>query len=253
MLFYQPNLEKTCLIIFLSLMPLVFSCLSKAYQLNPWPCNLCDGHRNMLEAELTVSHRTPFIKFRLWPCLVHLIGPWSIGSLLVTILTGGVSPCILTSLLNPLISREISYWLYLVMVLWLQPVVPWRNRGPSVCAHRRLCCSARAGITVSSYNPLWGYIDMLSLHKLFLSHVIHYWCEFGDGVMVNDLWCHSETESLLWMRTHDCATRRMLVSRSLVMIHYGIALMCYLPLIFPWNNFYVVCRVIKQHISSLLD
>jgi hypothetical protein len=32
----------------------------------------------MLGAEVTVSRRTPFIKFRLWPCLVHFIGPWSI-------------------------------------------------------------------------------------------------------------------------------------------------------------------------------
>jgi hypothetical protein len=33
----------------------------------------------MLGAELTVSHRTPFInKFRLWPYLVRFIGPWSI-------------------------------------------------------------------------------------------------------------------------------------------------------------------------------
>jgi hypothetical protein len=34
MLFYQPNLGKTCPIIFLSLMPLVSLYLSKAYQLN---------------------------------------------------------------------------------------------------------------------------------------------------------------------------------------------------------------------------
>jgi hypothetical protein len=34
MLLYQPNLGKTCRIIFLSLMPLVSSYLSKAYQLN---------------------------------------------------------------------------------------------------------------------------------------------------------------------------------------------------------------------------
>jgi hypothetical protein len=43
--------------------------------------------------------------------------------------------------------------------------------------------------------------------------------------MINDLWCRCETESLLWMRTQDCATRRMLVSRSLVMIHCGTTLM----------------------------
>jgi hypothetical protein len=63
----------------MNLMPLISPYLSKAYQLNAWPCNLCDGHINMLGAELTVSHRTPFInKFRLWPCLVHFIGSWSI-------------------------------------------------------------------------------------------------------------------------------------------------------------------------------
>jgi hypothetical protein len=73
----------------LYLKPLNSPYLSKAYQLNlvfptyliryyPWPCDLYDGHRNMLGAELPVSHRTSFIKFRLWPCLVHFIGPWSI-------------------------------------------------------------------------------------------------------------------------------------------------------------------------------
>jgi hypothetical protein len=35
------------------------------------------------------------------------------------------------------------------------------------------------------------------MHKLFLPREIHYWCQFGDGVMINDLWCRSETESAL--------------------------------------------------------
>jgi hypothetical protein len=39
------------------------------------------------------------------------------GSLLVTILTGGVSLCILSPLLNLLVWREISYWLRLVLAL----------------------------------------------------------------------------------------------------------------------------------------
>jgi hypothetical protein len=187
----------------------------------------------MLGAELTVSHRTPFIKFRLWSCLVQFIGPWSIW----------ISTCnhsymwsislYIVILAQSIVSREISYWLCLVMVLWLKPVVPWRNRGPSVCAHTWMCCSARAGITVSSCNPLWDYVNALSWHNLFFFlRGIHYWCQFGDGVMVNGLWCRSETESLLWMRTHDCATRRMLVSRSLVMIHYRTTLICYLSYIF---------------------
>jgi hypothetical protein len=122
-----------------------------------------------------------------------------------------------------------------------------------VCAHTRLCCSARAGIAVSSYNPLWDYINMLSLHKLFLPREIHYWCQFCNGVMVNDLWCRSETESLLWMCTQDCATHWMMVSRSLVMIHCGTTLMCDLLWTPPLNNFYVVYQVIKQHLSSRLD
>jgi hypothetical protein len=45
----------------------------------------------------------------------------------------------------------------------------------------------------------------------------------------------------------------MPISWSLVMIHCGITLMCYLLWTFPWNNSYVVCQVIKQHLSSLLD
>jgi hypothetical protein len=39
------------------------------------------------------------------------------GSLLVTILTSGIYFCMLPSLLSLLVSREISYWLRLVMVL----------------------------------------------------------------------------------------------------------------------------------------
>jgi hypothetical protein len=77
-IFYQLNPRKTCPIIFLSLMPLVSPYLSKAYQLNPWPCNLYDGHRNMLGTELTVSHHTPSIYFRSWPYFVRFIGSWSV-------------------------------------------------------------------------------------------------------------------------------------------------------------------------------
>jgi hypothetical protein len=93
----------------------------------------------------------------------------------------------------------------------------------------------------------------LSLHKLFLPHEIHYWCQFYNGVMVKDLRYRGETEGLLWMRTQDFAAWRMPVPRSLVMIHCETTLMCYLPLTFPWNNFYVVCEEIKQHLSSPLD
>jgi hypothetical protein len=183
-------------------------------------------HRNMLGAEVTVSHHILFIKFRFWPCLVHFIGPSSISSLLVTILIGGVYLCILSPLPNPLVSREISYWLRLVMVLWLKPMVSWRNRGPPVNVHTWLCYLARAVITISSCNPLWDCINALSWHNLVLPREILYWCQFGDGVMIKDLWCRSETESPLWMYTQGYAAWRMLVSRSLVMIHYRTTLIC---------------------------
>jgi hypothetical protein len=152
-----------------------------------------------------------------------------IDSLLVTLLTGGVTLCKLSSLTSLFVLSEISYWLCLVLALWLKLMIMRRNRGPSVCAHTRLCCSVHASITVSSHNPLWDYINMLSLHNLFLPREIHYWCQFCNGVMVKDLWYRGETEGLLWMRTQDFAAWRMPVSRSLVMIHCGTTLMCALP------------------------
>jgi hypothetical protein len=196
----------------------------------------------MLGAEITVSHRTPFIKFRLWPCLVHFIGPWSIWLSTCNHSYRWSLFCILSSWLSLFVSCQISYWLCLVMVLWLKLMVPWQNRGPPMDAYTRLRCSARAGTTSSSHNPLWDYIDMLSLHKLFLPHGIHYWCQFGNGVMINDLWCRRKTESPLWMYTQGYATWRMLVSRSLVMVHYGTTWMCdllwtpRLKRFFGWNN-----------------
>jgi hypothetical protein len=66
-----------------------------------------------------------------------------------------------------------------------------------VCARTQLCYSARTGTTVSSCNPLLDYINMSSLHTLVLLCEIHYWCQFSNGVMVKDLWCRGETESLM--------------------------------------------------------
>jgi hypothetical protein len=127
----------------------------------------------MLGAESTVSPCThSSISLGYGHALFVFSGHDLFGSLLVTIHTGGVSLCILSPLPSLFVLCEISYWLCLVMVLWLKSVVPWRNRGSSVCAHTWSCCSARAGITVSSYNPLWHYINVLSWHNLFLLHEI---------------------------------------------------------------------------------
>jgi sensor histidine kinase YesM len=72
----------------------------------------------MLGAELTVSHHTrSSTSFGyghvLFVSSVHDL----LGSLLVIILIGGVSFCILSFLPSSFVSREISYWLRHVMVL----------------------------------------------------------------------------------------------------------------------------------------
>jgi hypothetical protein len=40
-----------------------------------------------------------------------------------------------------------------------------------VNVHARLCCLARAGIKVSSHDPLWNYPNMLSSVDLFLETI----------------------------------------------------------------------------------
>ena len=69
--------------------------------------------------------------------------------------------------------------------------------------------------------------------------------------MVNDLWCRSETESLLWMCTHDFAAWRMLVSKSLVMIHCGTTLMCDLPWTPPLKQF--LCCLSNDQATSIIS
>jgi hypothetical protein len=53
------------------------------------------------------------------------------------------------------------------------------------------------------------------------------------------------------MRTQGCATRRMLVSRSLVMIHCGTTLMCYLPWISSLKQF--LCCLSSDQATSIIS
>jgi hypothetical protein len=161
----------------------------------------------MLGVEVLVSHRTPSsTMFRLWPCLVCFIGPWSIGSLLVTILTSGVYFYILSSWLSLFVPRKVFYWVSLVMALWLRLVVPRRNRGSPVNVHTWLCCSARADITVSSHNPLWDYINVLSWHNLSLLREIL----FGaSSVMVSRLRTYGAAAKL--RASCECAHRTVIL------------------------------------------
>jgi hypothetical protein len=207
----------------------------------------------MLGAELTVSHHTFSSSLGYGHTLLVSSGHALFISLLVIIFTGGVSLCILSSWLSPFVSCEISYWLRLIMALWLKLTVSRRNRGPSVCAHTWLRYLARAGITVSSCNPLWDYINVLSWHNLVLTCEIHYWyC----SVMVSWLRTHGAAAKL--RASCECAHRIVLLvgcwyqglwSWSIVELHWCVIFRGLLP----WNNFSVVCQMIKQHLSSLLD
>jgi hypothetical protein len=57
---------------------------------------------------------------------------------------------------------------------------------------------------------------------------ISHWLCLVMVLWLNDWWCHDETESFLWARTHGWAARHALVSRLIVVIHYETILMCYL-------------------------
>jgi hypothetical protein len=77
--------------------------------------------------------------------------------------------------------------------------------------------------------------SLLQLQSHFLSHILMgsiYLCYvdfslfvFGNGIMANDWWCRDKTESLLWC-THRWAAWHALVSRLIVVIHYGTTPVC---------------------------
>jgi hypothetical protein len=59
--------------------------------------------------------------------------------------------------------------------------------------------------------------------------------------MISILWCHDETESLLWAHTQGCAAQHVLVSGLLVMIHYEMTTnVLFLVILFPWLSPYVL-------------
>jgi hypothetical protein len=92
------------------------------------------------------------------------------------------------------------------MVLWLKSMAPRWNRGPPLGAHTWLRYLVRAGITVSSHNLLWDYINMLSLHKLFF-HVR--FIVGASSVMVSRLRTYGTAAKL--RASCECAHRILLL------------------------------------------
>jgi hypothetical protein len=111
------------------------------------------------------------------------------------------------------------------------------------------------------------FLLQLRSHSYFLSHTlvgsIHV-CyvdfslvAFGNGIMTNDWWCRDKTESLLWAHTHGWAARHALVSRLIVMIHYGTTSMCCLLWTFSQGARCILsqsCRdILPKSIFSILS
>jgi hypothetical protein len=80
--------------------------------------------------------------------------------------------------------------------------------------------------------------------SIYLCYVDFSLVAFGNGIMANNSWCRDETESLLWC-THGWAARHALVSRLIVMIHYGTTPMCYLWWKFSQSDRYIL----SQHVA----
>ena len=72
----------------------------------------------------------------------------------------------------------------------------------------------------------------------------------GNGVMTNDQWCRDETESLLWC-THGRAARHALVSRLIVVIHYGTTPRSYLLWTFSQNDRHILSQYVAIFYPNL--
>ena len=81
-----------------------------------------------------------------------------------------------------------------------------------------------------------SFAQCLFLQSNWCHRKFHFGCQFSNGVTINILWCRDETESLLWARTQGCATRHVLVSGLLVMIHYETTA----DVIFSYDPFLVI-------------
>jgi hypothetical protein len=85
---------------------------------------------------------------------------------------------------------------------------------------------------------------------------ISYWLRLVRVLWLNNWWCRDETESLLWARTHGWAARHMLVSRLIVVIHYGTIPMCYFLCTFSQSDRCILSQhvaIFYQSIFSILS
>jgi hypothetical protein len=85
-----------------------------------------------------------------------------------------------------------------------------------------------------------------------LSMSVHFSLDtFGNGVVTDDWWCRDKTESLMWARTKGWAPRHALVSRLIVMIHYGTIWMCYLLWTFSQSDRCISSQYVAMFCQNL--
>jgi len=106
------------------------------------------------------------------------------------------------------------------------------------------------------------YLCLLSLLRIVLApmqpNLCHVrtlvGCRFNNGATISNIWCHDETESLLWQPTQGCAAQQALVLRFLVMTHYGTTPMSCLLVSFSLViSPYLIERSIYQTKSSRIS
>jgi hypothetical protein len=88
-----------------------------------------------------------------------------------------------------------------------------------------------------SSHTLKGSIYLCPMHSHWLHLVMVLW--------LNDQWCRDETESLLWARTQGWAARHALVSRLIVVIHYGTTPRSFLLWTFSQSD----RRILSQYVA----
>jgi hypothetical protein len=77
------------------------------------------------------------------------------------------------------------------------------------------------------------------------------WLRLVMVLWLNDGRCRDETESLLWVRTQGWAARHALVSRLIVVIHYGTIPMCYLLWTFSQSDRCILSQCVAMFDPNL--
>jgi hypothetical protein len=143
-------------------------------------------------------------------------------------------------LVPPHIKYRINLWLIIPVMI---------KKGFSELKKILMWCSfgQQSLLQLRSQSYFLSHTLMGSIHLCYVDFSL---VTIGNGVMTNDRWCRDDTESLLWC-THGWAARHALVSRLIVVIHYGTILMCYLLWTLSQNDRCILSRYVAIFYPNL--